>query len=1203
MFILIKDNKTITPYILNGDIDYKGIKIYKSNDSYYISLGNGLYFSDDSKHRQLEVQEYEIVSDDIYYPIKIYVYESDKGFDDYELYENSNFIIANDDKANIRSYDNYLNNYYLSIINGTISTNYDISVNGSQYDNERLSDDDVIEYLGIRIIYFDDYLYINKFNCLVNLTNQNISEELIRYPTVENDIKYYLPQDIGELALEEIKEYKPVKRTDSDDFIKSIMPNVIMCLSMSTMAAISYLSGSNQAEISKLSYMVMPVSMILTGLFLPLIFLRADKYKYKQEYEKNKSDYIEYLSAYQVKLNSAVSAYIQSSNSRFFELSKARDRLFYASEKSTDFMKLSVGKVVVSKDIEIKYSQDRQIDDILNNIEDNLNNIEDYPLFVSIKDNKIMTIVSKKNNKLYTFYRVLLELSFKHHFDDLNIAIYSRDDSIFDKIYNLPHLFVNKRRLTVTSEKQIQELDRINTGKPVILLMYEKIEYAFSNDDIHIIYFSDDISDLYKGSEAVVEYINNKGYLHKDGKKEFTYIEQHVDFDIYFDYLGKLKSSRNNSNTYKISDIYDLNIIKNYLRCDKRLNAYFAYSNSELLSFDLHESKQGPHGLIGGATGSGKSELIISLLLSLCIRYSPEYLNIVLIDYKGGGIKESLTYNNKSIPHIVASISNLENNALNRLIICLNNECKKRQQLFKQLSKYTGISIMSLDDYLNSEYEKYNLRNLANLIIVVDEFAELKKENPEQIKELISLSRIGRSLGLHLILATQKPSGVIDDEIWSNSRFKIALKVFEEKDSQDLIKNKNAAYLCNPGEFLLSVDNGLIKAKSIYSKTDINDRDPYKVSLLDNTLSDIAAYKLHNENIITEASIYCKNIIEAAYKMRLKPYILNFLPPHNKNRKSLTDSKCLVLGEVDDYINGYRRLLAYEININILIYSCRKHEINSILNTLNECQRKSIVISNNEYTGEYISDCIDYDNNADINYLFNYLNTNHHLEMTVVIEDINCFLSYDDAYLDNLCKLIKRSDILGINLIFITTSTQISFKLINSFKTRVLIGTNDKSDLSAFFSVRSSYIGDSYYMDDEVKCFIPLVIERYHESLRGVASVIRHIPEKIEAEINGNSYLLGYDKYSREKIYAESNVVICSMDEELLKIYRDSYQEMNVRTYSHGIDIENKDILWLGSGIFNQRLFVSSLKDDLDNDEGLYIKGSRKYIIRSLNHV
>lgn len=96
------------------------------------------------------------------------------------------------------------------------------------------------------------------------------------------------------------------------------------------------------------------------------------------------------------------------------------------------------------------------------------------------------------------------------------------------------------------------------------------------------------------------------------------------------------------------------------------------------------------------------------------------------------------------------------------------------------------------------------------MFLISDEFAELKKEQPEFMKELVSTARIGRSLGIHLILATQKPSGVVDEQIWTNSKFKLCLKVQNESDSREMLKSPDAASIVQPGRAYLQVGNNEI---------------------------------------------------------------------------------------------------------------------------------------------------------------------------------------------------------------------------------------------------------------------------------------------------------------------------------------------------------------------------------------------------------
>lgn len=1196
MLVIINDNGCISKYKLINNINYKGINIYCENNEYYISLSDDLAFIDNSKTCKLEIKKYSITKDGLYYSIDIYVYEDDKGLEDFDIYAHCNFLIAPDEKATVVCRDEYLIGHYLLYKNGYIESNFDISLNNKKYNHELIKENDVVEYLGIKIIFFSDYLYINSFLSDVKLTKYETKDKIIKYNQYEAKENYFIPDDIYDFELEDIKKFEKPKKKNNEDFIKSLIPSLIMSISMSMMAYVTYLNSSNKSN-GILAIIIMPISSFLTSVGLPISFNIVENYKYKKLYAKAKEEYLKYLDEYEKKLDAHIQKYVASKNSHFFDPIRQKDKMFYASIKSLDYMKLSIGKITVSKNINYELSNDIQIDEKINEIINKANNINDYPLFLDLLKNRIVTIVYQ--DKYYFYKKYLFELAYKHHYDDLKIAIYSRNSSDFDEIYNLPHLFVKNKRMSLSSDKAIQQLDQMKLEKPLVLLILDKLDYSFTNPNIYLIYFSKDNKDIYKNSDALVEYYNLSAYLYTDKKYPFTYTFSQINYPAYFNYLGRFSSFNTGDKQHSFIDIYPINSIEyNYLNCDNSLLACFAYNKSELLSFDLHESKQGPHGLIGGCTGSGKSELIVSLLLSLCIRYSPTYLNIVLIDYKGGGIKESLSYNGKTVPHIVSSVSNLENNTLDRLIIALNNECKYRQELFKKLSTISSHSIMNIDDYIN-----YNtsLDKVAHLLIVVDEFAELKKLHPEQIKELVSISRIGRSLGLHLILATQKPSGVIDDEIWSNCRFKICLKVFEEKDSLDLIKVKDGAYLTNPGSFILQVDESRILGQCIYSKADIEGNDPYKVSLLDETLDVYKTCKLENKKLRSQASEYCKQIIEVSKRLNLKTRPINFLAPTSKYRSELSDYACLLFGQIDDYINGDEGILAYEVDDSLLIYTSRSSEINNILNNLNEVERKTIVIASNIYTNEYILDSLTYDQNEDIEYLFNYLLENNNEEISLVIEDINCLLSYDDSYLDILCRIIKRGDNHSLSVICLCSNTSISYKLINSFKYKILIEIADNNDLSNFYFTRSKYKGNSFFYDEGPICFIPCEIEEFKKSNKKFKRIVKSIPEVINSEIIDDKYLLGYDIKTKEKVYGDKQTKIISLDNNLLKKY-EKY-DLDSQIYSYDTKIKNtNNFLWLGPGIFSQRLFITGLNNDLKDNEAIYINASSKYILKGVNN-
>lgn len=221
---------------------------------------------------------------------------------------------------------------------------------------------------------------------------------------------------------------------------------------------------------------------------------------------------------------------------------------------------------------------------------------------------------------------------------------------------------------------------------------------------------------------------------------------------------------------------------------------------------DIHEKKYGPHGLVAGTTGSGKSETIMTFILSLAMNYHPDEVAFVLIDYKGGGMAAPFI----GMPHTAGTITNIGNgdetegideNQTRRALISIKSEIRRRQKIF---SKHR---VNHIDAYIRLYRDQLAEEPLPHLIIISDEFAELKKEQPEFIKELVSAARVGRSLGIHLILATQKPAGVVDDEIWSNSRFKICLRVQDKQDSIGMLKRPEAAGLTGTGRAYLQIGN------------------------------------------------------------------------------------------------------------------------------------------------------------------------------------------------------------------------------------------------------------------------------------------------------------------------------------------------------------------------------------------------------------
>ncbi len=187
---------------------------------------------------------------------------------------------------------------------------------------------------------------------------------------------------------------------------------------------------------------------------------------------------------------------------------------------------------------------------------------------------------------------------------------------------------------------------------------------------------------------------------------------------------------------------------------------------------DIDLVRDGPHALIAGTTGAGKSELLRTLVVGLAARLSPDHLTFLLVDFKGGSTFDACA----RLPHVVGMVTDLDDGLARRALVSLDAELTRREQLLRD----AGAEDLSA-------YRSRSARPLPRLAVVIDEFAGLASGHPELLEALVAVAQRGRSLGIHLVLATQRPAGVVTDDIRANTNLRLALRLQDRRDAVDVV--------------------------------------------------------------------------------------------------------------------------------------------------------------------------------------------------------------------------------------------------------------------------------------------------------------------------------------------------------------------------------------------------------------------------------
>lgn len=673
-----------------------------------------------------------------------------------------------------------------------------------------------------------------------------------------------------------------------------------------------------------------------------------------------------------------------------------------------DFLEINLGNGSYQMAIDIAYPEEHftmdedKLKDLMNNLYKEPKMLSDVPVTYSLIDNFITGVIG--SNTLTTEYikQIIIQILAFHSYDDLKIImlidenseenfkflksiphIFSQDKSIrffatnsneykevcyhLDKIYNdrkekfgnnkIKNEDLDKTYLIITNSfKKIRDFDVINK------ILGNKEYYGFS-----MLILDEKVTNLPNQCNSFIKIASDKGELHFMNQASKDAYVFNIDFEKTIKYEecssilanipidtsnteeGKLPEKLRFLEMYDVGKVEQLNSSSRWEENNPTINLEAPVGvgkNGELITLNLHENAHGPHGLIAGMTGSGKSEFILTFILSMAINYSPEEVQFILIDYKGGGLAGAFENTDLKLPHLVGTITNLDTVDMNRSFTSIESEIKRRQEIFNKTRELTRESTIDIYKYQKMYREKIVNEPISHLFIICDEFAELKVSQPDFMEQLISAARIGRSLGIHLILATQKPSGVVDPQIWSNTRFRVCMKVQDKLDSNEVIKSYDAAFLKNIGRFYFQVGYNeiFILGQAAYAGDDYNPADKVKktintsIDFIDNIGSIIKETSTKDNTFIIHEQLgeESTNIVKYLQKtaesknINIKPLWLPKIPSELKiedliskyNYQKKPNTINIVIGEYDIPSSQKQALLTLPLSKggNTLIY-------------------------------------------------------------------------------------------------------------------------------------------------------------------------------------------------------------------------------------------------------------------------------------------
>lgn len=1072
-----------------------------------------------------------------------------------ELSQLSELSIGDQSGANIELSTEYGKDTLVLIVNTNNgiellekASKYGTYVNGKRINKKAtIKDFDFISVADFSAYYKDKQLYFSKKNIRLNGIGQMVER-------VNIDGAY--PMFVRNTRSKSVIEEEKIKILDPDtipakpelNIVTSLMPTIVMFALVVVLRGIMSESGG--------TYVIFSICSMGMGVVTSISNIVHGQKKYKKDCEKRRSVYLNYVEKKREEIINARNEELKVLRDKYYSteenlehIENFSSELFDRTPEDEDFLDiyLGIGKRKAERKIEYKEQEKLDTGDDLCQIPTKLSEkykyIEDAPIYLKAKDANAIGILGKKEKQNEFIKCLLIDIVSRQYFGDVNVyAFIDNDIQQYDWLKLIPHIQPNPNFRNIVCDAESKNI--------VFEYLYKELTYRSENKGVpghNVIFVLNDngikshpiarfIEHASELNTTFIFFETEKKYLplycsqivvleegcsaytyaseNKMDKTEFKYacvsserVQNAIDIlaPVYCEEISLESSLRRNISLFELLGIYSANDLELKERWEKsRIYETMAVPlgvnvKNDIVCLNLHEKFHGPHGLVAGTTGSGKSEILQSFILSAATYFHPYEIGFVIIDFKGGGMVNQF----KELPHLIGAITNIDGNEIQRSLKSIKAELMKRQNHF------ASAGVNHIDKYIQLYKDGKVTEALPHLIIIVDEFAELKAEQPEFMKELISAARIGRSLGVHLILATQKPSGVVDAQIWSNSKFKLCLKVQSKEDSNEVIKTPLAAEIKEPGRAYLQVGNNEIFElfQSAYSgvpaTVDVNEVEKkFVISKVGFTGNRIPIYvrkkkkrKINVQNQLEAIVAYIHEYCDREGIKKLSDICMPPLPEilcFDVGKRVNSDEVYISLGLVDD--PEHQSQMVHHLNITAMNYMLigstqtgKTNFLQAAIRSLTEhyspdevniyiVDFASMILKNFENLNHVGGVVLSHEDEK-VKNLFRLLSNEIVLRKTRLAEaGVSSFASYKEAgyrdlpqiavVIDNLTALkelyLQDNDMLlpicresnSVGITFLVSNGQtagIGYRYLNNFEGRIALFCNESSEYAMLF--------------------------------------------------------------------------------------------------------------------------------------------------------